>query len=188
MNSIIKLLNSFFEINEDEIQFFLSKLMIEKVKANTVLIKQNQRVNKLYFIESGLLRTYFLSEGRDISTYFASDNQLITSYAGFLTQKPSFEYLETIEDCVLYSITYEDIIKLYSENSSFERLGKILAEQNYLCLIERTYYLQAMQAKEKYSYFIKKYDKKIVLNVPQKHIASYLGITPETLSRVRKDI
>lgn len=188
MENISKLLNSFLKINDEDSQLFLSKLVKEVIKANAVLIKTNQKVNKIYFIESGLLRTYFLSDGKEISTYFACDNQLITSYAGFLTQKPSFEFLEAIEDSIVYSITYENILALYSQNFSFESLGKILAEQNYLCVIERTYYLQAMSAKEKYLYFIEKYDKRIVLKVPQKHIASYLGITPETLSRVRKEI
>ena len=188
LENIIKLLNNFIRISDQDSSFFLSKLVEEKIKANTILIMENQKTRKLYFIKNGLLRTYFLSDGKDISTYFACDNQLITSYASFLTQKPSFEYLETIEDSILYSITYENLLEVYRLNTKFEGFGKILAEQNYLCLIERTYYLQAMQAKEKYLYFIEKYDKRIMLNVPQKHIASYLGITPETLSRVRKEI
>lgn len=74
------------------------------------------------------------------------------------------------------------------KNSNFEKIGKILEEQNYLCILERMIYLQTKAAKEKYLYFINKYDKKIVQRVPQLHIASYLGITPETLSRVRKEI
>lgn len=188
MENIFKLLNNFLKINDKEATLFLSKLKRENIKANSILINENQKANKLYFIESGLLRTYFILEGKDVSTYFACDNQIITSYASFITQKPSFEYLETIEDSVLYSITYQSILELYSNNSNFQSLGKILAEQNYLCIIERTYYLQAMVAKEKYLYFITKYDKRIVLKVAQKHIASYLGITPETLSRVRKEI
>ncbi|WP_348798595.1 Crp/Fnr family transcriptional regulator [Flavobacterium adhaerens] len=132
----------------------------ENIKANTILIKENQKSNKIYFIESGLLRTYFLLDGKEITTYFACDTQLISVYASFLTQKPFFECLETIEDCVLYSITYESVTDLYSVNPNFESLGKILAEQNYLCLIERTYYLQAMQAKEKYRYSSKNMIKK----------------------------
>lgn len=188
MEAITTLLNNLLTINDFEVNFFLSKLVEEQCKANTILIRENQSVHKLYFIASGLLRTYTIHDGKETSTYFACDNQIITSYASFLTQNPSHEYLETIEDSVLYSITYSNLLAVYKKFPTFETISKIIAEQNYLCMIERTFYLQTMQAKEKYLHFLEKYPKQIVLNVPQKYIAEYLGISPETLSRVRKEI
>jgi CRP-like cAMP-binding protein len=188
MNDIRQSLSQFMSLADEEFDLIKSKLEVEEIKTNAIIIKINQKVSKLYFVKSGLLRTYFLSDGKEINTYFACNGQFITSFSSYITQTPSIQYLEALESSTLYSITFEQLNNLYESYPKFEKFGKILAEQNYLCVLERMIYLQSKSAKEKYLYFIEKYEKKIVQRVPQLHIASYLGITPETLSRVRKEI
>jgi CRP-like cAMP-binding protein len=135
-----------------------------------------------------LLRTYHIQNGIEINTYFACDRQFISAFSSFISQTASFEFLETIEDSTVYELSYHSLDSLYKESSKFEKLGRILAERNYLCVLDRTLTMQTKTAKEKYLDFIKNYDKKIIQRVPQYQIASFLGIAPESLSRVRKEI
>ncbi|MCF6319252.1 MAG: hypothetical protein L3J83_08250 [Proteobacteria bacterium] len=121
-------------------------------------------------------------------TLGACDKQFISSFSSFITQTASFEILEAIEDSTVYELSYHTLTKLYRESIKFEKLGRILAEKNYLCVLDRAFTMQTKTAKQKYLDFIKTYDKKIIQRVPQHQIASFLGIAPESLSRVRKEI
>lgn len=164
------------------------KLIRKEYKAKTILIREGKIVDSIFFIDEGLLRTYYLQDGKEINTYFACDGQFITSYSGFISQTPSLEYLEVIENSVVYAISFTAMTELYKTYSKFEKLGRIMAEKNYLCVIDRTRKMQTLTARQKYLDFIDSYDKKIVQRVPQHQIASYLGIAPESLSRIRKQI
>jgi CRP-like cAMP-binding protein len=89
---------------------------------------------------------------------------------------------------VVYTLSFQNLTELYNESSKFEKLGRILAEKNYLCVLDRTLTMQTKTAKEKYLDFLDNYDPKIVQRVPQHQIASFLGIAPESLSRIRKEL
>ena len=175
-------------ISDTEWDAFNAILGKKEFKAKTAIIKEGAVAKKLYFIESGLLRTYYLLDGKEISTYFACGDQFMSVFSSFIGQSPSFETLEALEDTRVYQLSYDDLSRLYQEHSVFEKLGRVLAEKTYLCTINRTLTLQTKTAKEKYLDFIENYDKKIIQRVPQHQIASFLGITPESLSRVRREI
>ncbi len=188
MDELKKFLIDLIQLTESEWDILSCKLIRKEYNANTTIIHEGRIVDSIYFIENGLLRTYYLLNGKEINTYFACDGQFITSYSSFISQTPSLEYLETIENSVVYSISFSTMADLYMLDSKFEKLGRLIAEKNYLCVIERTRKMQTLTAKQKYLDFTKSYDKKIVQRVPQHQIASYLGIAPESLSRVRKQI
>lgn len=188
MDKLKKILIDLIQLTEDEWDIFKKKLDRQEYNAKSNIIREGRIADCIYFIEKGLLRTYFLQDGKEISTYFACDDQFITSYSSFISQTPSLEYLETIENSIVYSISFATMMELYKIASKFEKLGRLLAEKNYLCVIERTRKMQTLTAKQKYLDFIDSYNKKIVQRVPQHQIASYLGIAPESLSRVRKEL
>jgi CRP-like cAMP-binding protein len=188
MNDLFNLLEKLIGLTKNEWEFFSKQLKKQKFKAQTILLKEGSIANSIYFIETGLLRTYHLHDGREINTYFACDTQLISAFSSFITQTSSFETLEAIEDSIVYALPFDNLTELYKTSNKFEKLGRLLAEKNYLCVLDRTYTMQTKKAKQKYLDFINTYDKKIVQNVPQHHIASFLGIAPESLSRVRKQI
>ncbi len=188
MNLLKKILEELIGLEDNEWIALKTKLKKGECKSKSFLIKEGKIANNLYYIQRGLLRTFHLQDGKEINTYFACDSQFITSFSSFITQTHSFEYLQTIEDSIVYSISYIELMGLYNESSKFEKLGRILAEKNYLCVLDRTLSMQTKNAKEKYLDFIKNYDRKIVQRMPQHQIASFLGIAPESLSRVRKEI
>jgi len=181
-------LSELIQLTDNEWEMLRGKWLKREFKAKSVIATEGSVVNNIYFIQNGLLRTYYLQDGKEINTYFACDGQFITSFSSFISQTPSLESLEAIEDSTVYSISFETMSELYKQASKFEKLGRILAEKNYLCVIDRTRKMQTLAAREKYLDFLESYDKKIVQRVPQHQIASYLGIAAESLSRVRKQI
>ncbi|NVK64915.1 MAG: Crp/Fnr family transcriptional regulator [Flavobacteriales bacterium] len=175
-------------LSQGEVERLSSKLIRKEFEARTEIVRSGTIARGIYFIENGLLRTYHLMDGKEITTYFACDHQFISTYASFIDQSPSFETLEAIENSTVYELSYNTLKELYDESSNFERLGRVLAERNYLCILDRTLTMQTKTAKQKYLDFMETYDKKIVQRVPQHQIASFLGMTPESLSRIRKQL
>ena len=188
MNELSKILEELIGLTENEWEKFSNHLKRQEYKAKTLLIEEGKTADTLYFIEAGLLRTYQYLDEKEITTYFACDNQFITIFNSFINQTPSSEILEVIEDSIVYEISSHSLIKLYKESSKFEKFGRILAEKNHLCALERTLTMQTKSAKKRYLDFLENYDKKIISRVPQHQIASFLGIASESLSRVRKEI
>ncbi|WP_298475944.1 Crp/Fnr family transcriptional regulator [uncultured Maribacter sp.] len=188
MNELYQILNKLIGLTKEEWQDFYTKLNRKEYNAKTVIINEGSIAQNLYFIENGLLRTYHLQDGKEMNTYFACDTQFISTFSSFISQAPSFETLEVIEHSIVYELSYKKLNILYQESSKFEKLGRILAEKNYLCVLDRTLTMQTKNAKEKYLEFIKNYETKIVQRVPQHMIATFLGITPESLSRIKKEI
>ncbi|NME71602.1 Crp/Fnr family transcriptional regulator [Flammeovirga aprica] len=188
MEILKNILIDLIQITEDEWEILKEKLICQHYKAKSVVSSEGKIEDAVYFIDQGLIRSYYLQDGKEINTYFACDGQFISSYSSFISQTPALENLEAIEESTVYAISFETMAELYQKASKFEKLGRIMAEKNYLCVIERTRKMQILTAKEKYLDFIQTYADKIVHRVPQHQIASYLGIAPESLSRVRKQI
>lgn len=188
MQKIKEVLSNLIQLSDTEWHTFKNLLSEKTYPAKATLLHAGKTATELYFIVQGLLRIYHLEDGKEISTYFACDDQFVSPFASLITQSPSFQYIEAVEPTSLYSIPYRRLTELYQASSSFEKLGRILAEQNYLCMVERMLILQTKTAKEKYLDFIKNNPPKIVQRTPQHQIASFLGIAPESLSRIRREL
>ncbi|MFD1551034.1 Crp/Fnr family transcriptional regulator [Putridiphycobacter roseus] len=188
MEELYQKLKELIGLTLGEWETFKVKLVRKEFDAKTTVTKAGNVAHHLYFVSKGLMRTYHLQAGKEMNTYFACDAQFIATFSSFITQTASFETLEAMEDTQVYELSHQALIELYEMSPKFEKLGRILAEQNYLCVLDRTLTLQTKTAREKYLSFIKNYDQKIVQCVPQHMIATFLGIAPESLSRVRKQI
>src|SRR6185503_18854812 len=113
-------------------------------------------------------------------------NHFVADFSSFLTRKPARENIHALEDCELALISQKDLEKLYSESFAFQKLGRLIAEYNYVLAVERIYSLQHESALERYNHLLEIYPN-LINRVPHHYIASYLGITPESLSRIRKE-
>jgi CRP-like cAMP-binding protein len=114
-----------------------------------------------------------------------SDNDIVISVFSFFTQSPSLENIELLEDTVLYSISYQSLQQLYQQFPQFNLHGRIITEQYYMLSEQRNFALKKQSAKQRYDLLLKQYPQ-ILQKASLGHIASYLGITQETLSRIRK--
>lgn len=188
MDYIKTLLKAHLNISEKEWETFQKYLVYREFEAKSLVVREGMTAQHIYFIESGLMRSYYLEDGKEISTYFSCDGTLITVFSSFLRQKASMECLEVVEKTKCYSLSYHDLYALYDQFPSFERFGRILAEQNYLCILDRTMLMQTKTAKQRYLDFIETTAPKVMQGIPLYQIASFLGIAPESLSRIRREI
>ena len=138
----------------------------------------------IYFLETGALRGFYNLDGKEITHWFAFEKSFVTSFLSFITRKPAMENIQLMEDCVLWAITQEDLQELYRNHADMERLGRIMHERYYVMLEERFVNNHFKEARERYDNLVAQ-SPHILQRAPLGYVASYLGMTQETLSRMR---
>lgn len=141
---------------------------------------------KSYFIYKGLLRVYFLKDGKEISEYFPAENEWCNSPKSFRTRQKDIYYIDTIENVEAYCLHVDDLVFLFNNFLEMERYARLSMGTVFGHLMERITSLRFTSAKEKYDHFTATYND-IHHRIPLGMIASYLGITQETLSRIRAE-
>lgn len=176
-------------LSEEDKKLISSKVSEIKIEKGKTLLKEGQVSNKIYFVISGIYRVYKLEDRKEITSYFNYEyrNQFITSFISLITQQPSKENIECIENGEVLCINYSDWKELYKISNQINTFGRIMAEYNYVLAISRIESLQYKQAKDRYLSFISLYPNLLNM-IPHHYIASYIGVTPESLSRIRKEI
>ena len=149
-----------------------------------MLVKEGQYSDKTYFIIKGCARAYYLKEGKDISDWFAFENDFISSINSFFLNVPSPHFIELLEDSILLEISRKNAEILSDKYRDFERLSKIIVTKTMLQQQERISSMQFHSAEQKYDNILS-IRPNIDQRIPLTHIASYIGITLETLSRIR---
>lgn len=139
---------------------------------------------KLYFILKGIARAYYNKDGKDVSCYFAKEGMFITGIDSFFTQQPSIYDCMALEDTVTFAITFEALEQAYALSPEFNEFGRKYITHAYIDLVERLNAIQFQSSQTRYDFFIQKHPD-LMNRIPLGHIASYLGITQETLSRIR---
>ena len=139
----------------------------------------------IWFIESGLARTFYLKDGKDITDWISPEHTISCSLVSFLTQRPDIRYIELLEPSVVCSLYYEDLERLYTAFHEIERLGRLLVNNGLILMQQRFDELHFATARERYQQLLDTYPG-LLNRVPLGMIASYLGITQETLSRMRR--
>jgi CRP/FNR family transcriptional regulator, anaerobic regulatory protein len=172
----------------DDIKDALSQILKkEDLPKKTLLLEEGKVSNSVYFIEKGLTRAFYYKEGKEITAWFMKENNMVISVYSFFTQKPSQENIELLEPSTLISIGFNDLQNLYKQFPEFNLFGRVLTEQYYVRSEERLISLRMQTAQERFTDLLQTYPD-IFNRVSQKQIATYLGMSPETLSRLRGKI
>jgi len=140
--------------------------------------------HSLYFLEKGCLRGFYNLDGKEATYWFAFENNFVTSFFSFITCKPGVENIQTMEDCTLWGITHARLQELYNKHADMQRLSRIVLERYYVMLQERFVNNHFKEARERYEHLFNSAPQ-ILQRAPLGYVASYLGITQETLSRIR---
>lgn len=179
------LLSQVVPFNEKELDLIESQFVFRQVPKKFKLVDEGQVANELYFILKGLVRLYYTKDGEEITGFIFRENLFSSSYDSFLRQMPSIQTLETLEDCDLLVISKEGMEKLYELVPKVNILTRKVAEQRFINsqMILSSFILDSPE--ERYRKF-EAQNKDLLLRVPQHMIASYLGITHVSLSRIRK--
>jgi CRP-like cAMP-binding protein len=187
MNNFLNVLNSITTLSA-EARRGLSAILkrIELPKGNT-LVKQDTVCHYLYFIESGLTRTYYIKDGKDVTDWISAENSFACSIISFITRKPDRRIIETLEPSILWALQHDELENLCAAHHEIERFVRHLLAMGLVQLQHKFDDLHFASALERYQTLMTA-NPTFIQRVPLGMIASYLGITQETLSRIRSQI
>jgi CRP-like cAMP-binding protein len=180
----------------DFIVFYLPNLdvdpMLEKFRESKIqkgdhLLTPGKNCDYLAFVETGCFRVYYYDiHDKEVVTWFSFKDMVITDLLGFYTTGNAQFYVEALEDSIIYKITKHDLEELYKGNALFQNFGRKFAEEALTMLMQRTMSLHTKSAEERYKELLLIPD--YLQKIPLKYLASFLGITDSSLSRIRKNI
>lgn len=186
MQNLIDTFRKIGQLKPESEQALLSSIEKKTYPPRTLLQDQEKISNKIYFIEKGIARTYYYKDGKDITHWIASKNNFVGSMTSFFMQVPSNKLVETIDECILWEFEFKKIQTLFKTNQDLGHAGRLFAIYGMSLLEQRFDNLHFNTAKERYQILMNN-NPEIIQRVPLGMIASYLGITQETLSRIRNN-
>ena len=185
MQFLIDTIRQIISVSEDEAQL-LQQLFTEKqLEKGDHFLGEGQVCRSVAMIKSGLVRYYINDDGNEGTYYFGREADFVCDYESFLPQVPTNKNIQALEDTALYLISYDGLQQLHKGLKEGERLGRLAIEQIFVNNIQQLSSFYKDSAEVRYQRFLKTYAA-ITQRVPQYYIASYVGIKPQSLSRIRK--
>lgn len=175
------------KICDEEWAFFASKLSRQEFPKNHIVLKTGQIEDYLSFIETGIVRYYIPKLENDLTFTFAFDNSFVSGYDFFLTRKPSTYHIQTLTKTALWRLKYNDLQAIYNQTKIGNLIGRQASEDLFLKKSKRELSLLNETAEERYRNLFTE-QPHLLQHIPLKYIASYIGVTPQALSRIRKRI
>jgi CRP-like cAMP-binding protein len=174
------------ELSEEQWQYFQQFLVQKTIKKNEYLVEPGKVCKYVTYINKGSLRAFNITDGKEYALSFFIENDYASEYCSFLTKTPATYFIQALEDTEVIDLHYDDMQKLYREIPILERFGRYIAENLFIMLSTRNTSLLTESPEERYLKLLQSNQNNLLQRVPQYMIASYLGITPEALSRIRK--
>jgi CRP/FNR family transcriptional regulator, anaerobic regulatory protein len=183
--ALYQYIQPFVTFTESEKRVLENAFSFRQVPKKFKLTEEGKVAKELYYILKGLIRLYYTKDGEEITGYIFKENLFASSYDSFLRQVPSVQTLETLEDCDLLVISYKSLQQLYDDLPKMHIVARKVSEQRFINaqLMLSSFILDSPE--ERYIRFQEQHGD-LLLRVPHHIIASYLGITPVSLSRIRK--
>ncbi|MBL7706561.1 MAG: Crp/Fnr family transcriptional regulator [Taibaiella sp.] len=187
----MEVIRQYFEqtvtISEEDWQFFASRLIEQELSKNELLLVAGQTENYLSFIEHGITRYYIEKEEQERTFAFSFKHSFVSAYNSFLTRTPSGYNIQALTKTKLWRIRHSDLQTVYRETSVGNTIGRHAGEALFLKKSERELALLNETAEQRYLNLFTE-QPQLIKEIPLKYIASYIGITPQALSRIRKRI
>ena len=178
-------LHKFIDLSMDEFNDWIRPyLELRQFRKKQVILKHGEVENYLNYVAKGLLRKYYQKGNAEVNTQIATEGHLIHAQESFHSRTPSEFCIETIEPSTLISITYDDLEKVYSTNAKMERLGRLVTTFSMVVKDRWQINMISLTPRERFLDFVHK-NPELLQRVPQKYLASYLNIQPETFSRFK---
>jgi len=184
MKQLIESFGEIAKLSKESEDLFMHSVIKKDFKKKTLLQEEGKLCNELYFVEKGVARTFYYKSGKEVTYWLAAENDFVGSMASFFSRTPSNKHVETLENCTLWIFDYTRLEKLYAESKELERMGRLFVSYGMSVLEKKFDDFHSLSAKERYDVLTSKHPQ-ILQRVSLGIIASYLGITQETLSRIR---
>jgi CRP/FNR family transcriptional regulator, anaerobic regulatory protein len=181
---LLQRLNQLVLLNSEQQQELCKVVKVEERPKNYILLEQGAIANHIYFLAEGIVRSFCFVEGKEVTQWFGLEDHFCVAHISFATRNPSQETLVLVTDCKLLSICYQDLQDLFQKDTIWIDVNRHLLTHYHNALLARVLAFQTQSTMERYVDFLTEHptlEDKINLG----HLASYLGMTPETLSRLR---
>ena len=186
MKSLLETFLSYY-IPDESLDPFIKKFERSTIKRSRHLLRPGMDCSYLAYIQQGCFRVYYHDiKGREIVTWFSFSEMVITDLLGFYTSGKAQFYVQALEDSILYKISKHDLVQLYNELPAYREFGRKFAEEALTMLMQRTMSLHTKSAEERYKELMA--HPHLMQKIPLKYLASFLGITDTSLSRIRRKI
>jgi CRP-like cAMP-binding protein len=182
---LLEKIRQYIEVDENDRQFICEAFKPRRFEKGEHFLLAGDVCRHVAFIESGVFRFYINREGEDATYYFAAENEFIGEYPSFLRGQPSDRNIQALETAEILLITYDDLQTFYQKVRFGERFGRLIAEEIFVDSIEQLASFYADKPEARYRNFVRQFPQ-LVQRLPQYYIASYVGIKPQSLSRIRR--
>ena len=187
MENIRSFIAAHGQVADGEWDYISAKFVRKVIPKKTVILHMNEIENNIHFLEKGIIREYIPALEQDLTFDFTFEDQFFSAYWSFLHRLPNQYQMQTLTKTILYSMTYDDLQDVYQNTRIGNIIGRLTAERLYINKFKRELSLLKDSAEERYLKLFEE-NPKLICQIPLKYIASYIGITPQALSRIRKRI
>lgn len=185
-NDLKIFLAQYVSLTEAELEYIAQQFKPKKVKKNSFLLKEGTVCKDLVFVQTGCLRLYFVKEDVETSVWFAFPHSSAIEMYSFISEQPSNYFLQAIEDSEIWFLPKTELTKLYQVQPKMQEMMRNFWEDVILNLLKRFTALQTDSAEKRYLDLLQ--TPTYLEKIPQKYLASFIGVTPTSLSRIRKQI
>lgn len=182
-----KYFDTFLTLSQSAADQIEKNFKVNRIGKGRFLVRPDLTVTEVHFIVKGSCRFFHKKNNRQITHWFEFENSFVTAFRGFTSDQLSSEYIQLLEDGLFLSIHRKDLLRIYSEYHEWERLGRLITEDFARRMINRVTTFQTLSATQRYLMLLEN-DPRIIQRIPLGYISSYLGISQETLSRIRSQI
>jgi CRP-like cAMP-binding protein len=187
LKNLVQAISNYVTLNNDDIILIEKLFEIKEFRKDECFLQPGKVCDKFAFINNGLFRHSIFNDGEEKTIYFSSDNDFICDYESFINKMPSKKAIIAMEHTTIAFISYNNMQTFFSKVSSGERFGRLVLEEIYVKVINHIISSHVDSAEQKYLNFLSSYAR-IQQRIPQYYIASFVGVTPQSLSRIRRNL
>lgn len=174
-------------LEPQEEELFKHAFVPFSLKKNEHFLQATQVNKRLGFLCKGLVRYYVFKNEEEATLEFTKEGEFVADYGSFISKEPSIQNIQALEDCEFLIIDYDTLQQLYTISRNANLLGRVIIEHRFIIMVNQLLTVHRYSPEDRYRYFLKHY-KELTQRIPQYLIASYVGVKPQSLSRIRKRI
>ena len=184
MENVFRSFEAVHPLSESLKDYLLSTVKVREVEKKGFLLKAGHVNRAIHFVDNGLLRCFYLKEDTEVCTWFMKSGDMILSIESFYLQKESYENIQALENSTLFYLDYNELQYAYRTFPEFNFIGRVYTEKYHILWAQQLFGLRMQTPVERYRWLLTHHSE-LVLQVPSKYLASYLGIGEVTLSRIK---
>jgi CRP-like cAMP-binding protein len=185
MDLLLSTIRSYIPLSSEDETIIRSLFRLQKLKKGHQLLQAGTICKDIFFIQEGLVRYYAIVDGEEKTSYFNKEGEFVCYYGSFLPQKPSTITIEALEPCIVYSISHSNMQLFYDQVKYGDRFGRMAIEEVFMNVSNQLNSLYNDSPELRYQLFLSRFPD-IGQRIQQYYIASYIGVKPQSLSRIRR--